>query len=58
MNFISKGNLVHTKKNLLFRAQVIQECLPNENLKGKMKMGTFSRNQSLQKSLPLPYFRT
>jgi hypothetical protein len=58
MNFISKGNLVLTEKNLLFRAQEIQECFPNENLKGKMKIGTFSPNQSLLKSLPPPYFRT
>jgi hypothetical protein len=58
MNFISKGILVLTEKNLLFWAQEIQECLPNENLKEKMKIGTFSPNQSLQKSLPLPYFRT
>ncbi len=48
MDFISKRILVLTEKNLLFWAQEIQECLPNENLKGKKKIGTFSPNQSLQ----------
>jgi hypothetical protein len=35
MNFISKGILGLIGENLLFWAQEIQECLPNENLKAK-----------------------
>ncbi len=43
MNFISKGNLVLTVKNLLLRAQVIQECFPNGLSKVEMVLSYGSK---------------